>query len=365
MATLTINTNKILDNINFINNFLKNSHKTWSLVTKVLSGNKDLLQKIITSDVINGISSIADSRISGLKAVKEINPNITTMYIKPPAINYAEELVEYADISLNSSYDTLLIINEFAAKRNKIHKVVIMIEMGELREGILHENVLEFYSKVFELTNIEVVGLGTNLGCMYGIEPTFDKLIQLSLYKQLIEAKFDRKIEIISGGTSITLPLISEGKVPKEINHFRLGEAPFLGVTPMTNERFENLHTDAFDVEATIVEIEEKQYKPEGILSDGNVGHTSNIDIDYANRKSYKALVDFGIIDVDVENVESNDEDVSFIGTTSDITVYDLGDNLDGNGACKYTVGDTISFNLSYMGVARLMNSKYIQKNII
>lgn len=365
MATLKIDTKKLIDNIRQINELMSKNGKSWTLVSKVLGGHRELLELIINSDVINGISSIGDSRISGLKAIKEINPAITTMYIKPAAINYAEELVEYADISLNSSFDTLFAINKFAAKKDKIHKVIIMIEMGELREGILHENVLDFYSQIFRMTNIEVIGLGTNLGCMHGIEPTFDKLIQLSLYKQLIEAKFNRKLDVISGGTSITLPLILEGKVPKEINHFRLGEAPFLGVSPFNNERFGNLHNDAFEVDATIVEIEDKRYKPNGVISDANVGHTApqNEDNDI-NQTSYKALVDFGKIDVDVENVESNDDDITFIGTTSDITVYDLGSNTNEDGTEKFKVGDMISFNLSYMGVARLMNSKFIEKVI-
>jgi len=366
MATLKINTNKIIENIKSINDLMSENGKSWTLVTKVLSGEKNILKQIINHTNCNALTSIGDSRLSGLKAIKEINENITTMYIKPPPLNYVDEIVDFADISMNTSYETIHKINEVAYNRNKIHKVIIMIEMGELREGILHENVLEFYSNVFEMPNVEIIGFGTNLGCMYGIEPTFDKLIQLSLYKQLIEAKFNKKLDYISGGTSITLPLIAEGKVPKEINHFRLGEAPFLGVSPLNNSRFRDLNTDTFEVEATIVEIEEKSYKPEGILSEANVGHTTSFNDNYSNdMKSYKALVDFGIIDVDVDNIESNDDDISFIGTTSDITVYDIGDNINQDGTEKYKVGDIISFNPSYMGVARLMNSKFIQKEIL
>ena len=51
----------------------------------------------------------------------------------------------------------------------------------------------------------------------YGIEPTYDKMIQLSLYKQLIESKFDKKLDLISGGSSITLPLVKK-KFPKSIS---------------------------------------------------------------------------------------------------------------------------------------------------
>ncbi|MDT3741329.1 MAG: alanine racemase [Candidatus Kapabacteria bacterium] len=366
MAKLIIDTKRINENIDIINKFMMENKKKWSLISKILCGDKEVLKQIIKSPLIENIHSIGDSRLSSLKAVKEINPDVITMYIKPPALNYLEDVIEYADISMNTSIDTLLALNEIASRKNKIHKAIIMIEMGELREGILHDNVIEFYSNAFHLSNIEMVGLGTNLGCMYGIEPTFDKLIQLSLYKQLIEAKFNHNLDLISGGTSMTLPLIEQGKVPTLINHFRIGEAAFLGVSPLNNDKFRNLNTDTFRVEATIVEIEEKYYLPEGIISDGNVGHTNdNNSIQDFNTTSFKALVDIGILDVNVENIESDDEKISFIGTTSDITVYDLGTNKNEGGEIRYKVGDIISFNPSYMGVARLMNSKFIEKEIL
>ncbi|NJO92832.1 MAG: hypothetical protein HC831_30590, partial [Chloroflexia bacterium] len=100
-------------------------------------------------------------------------------------------------------------------------------EMGELREGVLREELIEFYSEVFELKNIEVVGIGTNLTCLYGILPNHDKLIQLSLYEQLIEAKFNKQIPYVSGGSSVTIPLMFQNLLPKGINHFRVGESLF------------------------------------------------------------------------------------------------------------------------------------------
>lgn len=98
--------------------------------------------------------------------------------------------------------------------------------------------------KIFHLSHIEVIGLGTNLGCMHGIEPTFDKLIQLSLFEQLIETRFKQKLELVSGGSSITLALIRKGKVPKGVNHFRVGEALFIGTSPLDNKRFLNMHRE-------------------------------------------------------------------------------------------------------------------------
>lgn len=104
--------------------------------------------------------------------------------------------MNYSDISLNSSLTTINEINKASKAIGKIHQIIVMIEMGELREGVLRNNVLSFYEKILNLSNVEVIGLGTNLGCMYGIEPTYDKLIQLSLYKLLLEEKFRKKTSV-------------------------------------------------------------------------------------------------------------------------------------------------------------------------
>lgn len=359
MAKLQVKAPEIVGNIEKIDSFLKKHNIQWTLVSKVLSGNMDALRAIIESDIIKSLHSVADSRLSNLKNIKKIAPEITTMYVKPPHVGWAESVVSCADISLNTSRTTIDALNEEAQKQGKIHKIIIMIELGELREGILRENVVEFYSKVFNLSNIEVIGMGTNLGCMYGVEPTYDKLIQLSLYHDLIEAKFEKKLELVSGGSSITLPLICMKKVPPEINHFRIGEAVFFGTTPYDGKKFDGLSTDTFTFCGNIVELEKKETVPDGNIGDGNVGDIAEFDVtEY--KKTYRAVLDFGKIDVDYKGLMPQNDSVNFVGTTSDMTVYELGAKKG-----KYYVGENIKFTPSYMAVARLMTSKFITKEVL
>lgn len=234
-----------------------------------------------------------------------------------------------------------------------------MIEMGELREGVVRENILGFYEQIFRLKNISIIGIGTNLGCMYGVEPTFDKLIQLSLYKQLIETSFGVKLEMVSSGSSITLPLIPMNKIPKGVTHLRIGEAAFLGISPYNAKKFRNLSTNAFNFSAEIVELEQKEVVPDGTIGDGAVGVTAEYDsIKY--DESYRAIVDFGELDVDHHNLIPKDKTIKFVGTTSDMTVYNLGQK-----SSKYKVGHQLHFSPNYMAVARLTNSKYMTKTIL
>lgn len=365
MAELEINIAKIRKNIKLLNEFFKKHDIHWSLITKVFSGDKELLKRLLTPDIVGGIHSVGDSRLSSLKNLKEVNPDLITIYIKPPPIAYVSEVVKYADISLNSSFKTINALNEAAQKQNKTHKVIVMIELGELREGVNREDFTDFYKSVFNLSNIEVVGLGSNLGCMYGIAPTYDKLLQLCLYKELIEAKHGTKLDLVSGGSSITLPLVETQTVPKDVNHFRIGEAAFFGTSPLDNKQFKDLDTDAFNFYTQIIELEEKGIVPDGVISDANIGHTSEFEEKDSGKTTHKAILDFGLLDVDQEGLTCDDEEVKFVGITSDMTVIDIGDNVNENGKQKYHVGDMLCLDPNYISVARLLNSKFIDTKFV
>lgn len=362
MAELKINTPSIIENIKKLSSVFEKHNKKWSLITKVFSGDIEFLERVLTKEVIEGINSVGDSRLTSLKNLKKVNPEMKTIYIKPPAKIYADEIVKYADISLNTSFETIKALNDAAKKQNKIHKIIIMIELGELREGIKRDDIIAFYKKVFNFPNIEVVGLGSNLGCMYGVEPTYDKLLQIALYKELIESKFNRKMEFVSGGSSITLPLLETNNVPKDMNHFRIGEAAFFGTSPLNGEQFLDLSTDTFNFYANIIELDEKKIVPDGIISDANVGHAADYSDEDIGESSYKAILDFGLLDVDIADIETKDKNIKFVGITSDMTVVDIGNNKTKEGKIKYKVGDKICFKPNYMAVARLLNSKFIEK---
>lgn len=357
MATINVDTKKIIENIKKLDSFLSGFGISWSLIAKMASGNEALLRKILNDPFIKNLHSVGDARLSNLKIVKKINPEIKTIYIKPPALVQIKNVVEYSDISLNSSLTTIKEINKASMAAGKIHRVIVMIEMGELREGVLRNNVISFYEKILNLSNVEVIGLGTNLGCMYGIEPTYDKLIQLSLYKLLLEEKFKKKLPLISGGSSITLPLISK-RLPKSLNHLRIGETAFHGVSLDDGKKFRNLSTHAFNFSAEIIELEKKESIPDGNIGEAGIGHTAEFD-ENENQTSFRAIVDFGSIDVNTEDLTPRDGNIKFIGTTSDMTVYNLGENKQG-----YKIGDKIHFLPNYMATARLLNSKYITKEI-
>ena len=355
MAFVTLDIKKLKSNFDYLNTLFKKNGIEWSVVSKLLSGNKIFLTELLKFD----IKQVCDSRISNLKEIKSINPKIETIYIKPPAKRSISSVVKYADISMNTEFETIKLISKEAKKQNKIHKIIIMIELGELREGVLGEYLIDFYESVFKLENIQVVGIGTNLSCLYGVLPNHDKLIQLSLYEQLIEAKFNKQILYVSGGSSVTIPLIFQNLLPKGINHFRVGETLFLGTDVYNNTKFKKMHSDVFSLYSEIIELIEKPVVPMGEMGTNVEGNSYEFDQTNIGETSYRAIIDLGLLDVEVNHLEFVDKSLKLAGASSDMIVIDLNKNKN-----KYKVGDLVEFKLDYMGILRIMNSKYIEKRI-
>ena len=306
-----------------------------------------------------GIEEICDARISNLRLVKEINPAIRTVYIKPPAKRSIKNIIKYADVSFNTQIETIRWLSEEAQRQAKKHHVVIMVEMGDLREGVLGDDLVDFYEKVFELPNIEVVSFGTNLNCLHGVMPSHDKLIQLSLYKQLVETKFHRKIPYVTGGTSVVIPLIFNKQIPKGINHFRVGETLYFGNNLFSLKPIKGMKSDVFKLYAEVIEIFEKPMVPSGDLEANPSGEVFEINEEDYGKTSYRAIIDLGLLDISPDFLIPEAKDFEIIGASSDMIVLDLGDKP------KYKVGDLVPFRLKYMGALALMNSNYIEKKVV
>lgn len=353
MAFLKLYREKIKHNYNFLDKLFKKNDIEWGVVSKLLCGNKIFIQELYNL----GIREMHDTRISNLKAIKQVGEDIQTVYIKPVPKRSIANTIKYADVSFNTDFSTIKLLSKEAKAQDKLHKIIIMVEMGDLREGVMGEHLMDFYAKVFELPNIKIIGLGTNFNCLNGIMPSVDKLVQLCLYKQLIEAKFKRKIAWVSGGSSVAVPLLIKKQIPKEVNHFRIGEALFFGKDLFTDGVIEGMHDDVFRLYTEVIELYEKPIVPTGQQMKNPSGIIPEFDEADFGKKTYRAILDIGLLDCNPRYLVPEDESIKLIEASSDMLVMDLGKNKN-----EYKVGDLVSFQLNYMGALGIMNSNYITK---
>lgn len=357
MAHVTLSKSSLKHNYHFLQDLFGKNDMEWAPVLKMLCGNKTYLKYTLSL----GEEQVCDARLGNLKIIKKLKPEAETIYIKPPAKKSIHDIVKYADVSFNTEFITIKWLSEEAQRQEKIHRVIIMIELGDLREGIMGDSLMKFYKSVFELPHIEVAGIGANLNCLSGVMPSKDKLIQLSLYEQLIEAKFGKKIVGVSGGSSVMVPLLLKEQIPKGINHFRIGETLFFGSDLFEGNTIEGMKDDVFVLHAEIIEITEKPIMPYGEMDKNPSGETFEIDEDKFGNTQKRAILDIGLLDVaKIDFLIPQEKDLKFIGASSDMLVLDLSQTKK-----DYRIGDLVPFKMTYMGALRVMNSKYIAKKLI
>jgi predicted amino acid racemase len=256
--------------------------------------------------------------------------------------------------------DALEALDAAARRRDKKHRVVVMVEIGELREGVLPSSLISFFRRAGQFPNLDVIGLGANVGCLSGTIPTIEQLSPLPLYRKLLEHEFGFPLPLVSAGSSVVLAALLRGNVPDGINHYRIGEAVFLGTDLIHGgllPDFEN----AMAIDAEIIEIKEKNLVPLGEISGDlapfeSVGRSDG----FPGERGHRALVSIGQLDTEVSGLDPVDPEHSIVGASSDISVVNLGTNPG-----RLCVGDTIRFRPSYSAVARAMSSRYLRRELI
>ncbi len=357
MNRVDFNVEALEHNLHTIDQWMRGHGASWIVVSKVLCGNPDVLRALRTL----GVRSFGDSRLLNLEAIRQSAPGSDTWYLRPPTLSATKTLVEIAGTSLNSELRTIQALDVEARNLGVMHDVVIMVELGDLREGVQPGALTKFYESVLALRNIRVVGLGANLGCLAGAVPSVDQLNQLDMYRELLELKFKRRIPKVSAGSSVGLPLLRKGLLPKAINHFRIGESLFLGTDLLTGGVLEGLRDDVIHLEGEISEIKEKSLVSScaapSVTPFASVGGDQGVA---PGKRGYRALVTMGQLDTDVGGLVPLDPSHRIAGASSDITVVNLGDDPRG-----LEVGHSIRFRVSYAALLRLMNNKYVPKQLV
>ena len=348
---ILIDTEKVKSNVEKIVNLAGKKGISVAGVTKGFSAYEPLVETYIQG----GVKYLADSRIENLKVLKKYS--LPKMLIRIPMMSEADEVVEYADISLNSEVDTIRALNDAAIRANITHNIILMVDMGDLREGYFNEE--DIYSAVEEiktLANINILGIGTNFTCYGGVIPN-EKLHnrQVEIYEK-IKARYGLEMGLLSGGNSSSVHLLYDYDL-KGITNLRLGEAIIFGTCPSRGDRFPGTYNDAFTLEAEIVEIKHKPSVPTEEIGRDAFGKTP-VFVDKGIRKRIICAV--GKQDMDIDTLYPLDEKITIIGGSSDHLI------LDGS-VCEreYRIGDIIKFNIHYVSMLRIMNSKYIEKVLI
>lgn len=305
-----------------------------------------------------GAKIIASSRLEQIEDARDYGIDLPYLLLRVPMMTELPEVVRLTDISLNSEIKVLKALNEEAGKQGKKHKVILMADLGDLREGFWDKDEMVSVAVTVEndLANLELAGVGTNLGCYGSIEATSDKLDELVAIAESIEAKIGRTLEYISGGATTSLPRIINNDMPKRINLLRVGEGILLArdLDVFYGYDMSFMHQDVYTLKAEVIEVKDKPSHPVGKISIDAFGHTPEY-VDRGIRK--RALLGIGKVDYgSIDEIFPKDNGIEVIGASSDHTILDIEDaerNLE--------PGDIVSFGINYASIVYLTNCRNVQ----
>lgn len=316
-------------------------------VTKAVCGNPEIASVLVKS----GINILGDSRISNIKRMHDAGIKTKFLLLRTPLLSQVDAVVKFVDISLNSELSIIRELSAYAIRYNTVHKIILMVEMGDLREGLMPADIKETVQQILNLKGIKLSGIGTNLCCFGGVQPDEEKMHYLSALVDEIERQFELKLNIVSGGNSANYNWFWSTKDVGRINNLRLGESIFLGCEAIYRKPIHGLFTDAFTLIAEVIEAKIKPSAPYGSIGQNAFGKTQ-IFPDLGQMK--RAILAIGLQDVPVTGLTPR-LDIKILGASSDHTIVNAK-------RVNLTVGSQLEFDVNYPALLSAMTSPYIIK---
>ena len=318
-------------------------------ITKATLGSPRIAKTLLRA----GISTLGDSRIENIQSMREANVTAVMTLIRSPMSSQVEQVVKFADISCNTEMSIVRKLSIEAVRTNRTHKVLLMVELGDLREGIMPDDLIAAAREARCMPNIILEGIGTNLACRNGVSPNASNMSALTQLANNIEASSGRAISTISGGNSANLTWALNDADTGRINNLRLGEAILLGRETLHRQAIDGLYTDAITLIAEVIESKLKPSKVSGDIAQSAFGNNRPTEDRGIITQTILAL---GIQDIDPDGLQA-DIGITVCGASSDHLILEATGHY-------LPVGAEVHFQLNYSALLRAMTSPFIRKNM-
>ncbi|MCP4386107.1 MAG: alanine/ornithine racemase family PLP-dependent enzyme [Hyphomicrobiales bacterium] len=319
-------------------------------VTKATLGSPEIAGALLRA----GVSGLGDSRIENLEAMRRAGIRAQMTLIRSPMASQAARVVATADVSFNTELDVIAKLASAAQEAGTAHSIVLMIELGDLREGVMPGDLEAIVRAILRFPNIVLRGIGTNLACRSGVSPDARNMGELSALAGSIEATFGLELDVVSGGNSANLQWALGSADTGRINDLRLGESILLGCEPLHRRPIDGLFTDAVALVGEVIESKIKPSRPWGEIAQTAFGEPSRATDHSRIAQSILAL---GRQDVDPAGLCAP-PGIEIRDASSDHMVIDTGD-------CHTPVGAEIAFQLTYGALVRAMTSPFVTKALV
>ncbi len=348
MRQLVVHLDKLRQNIRYLVDFCRERNIEMTGILKGPGFNTGILDTFIES----GVRSLGFSRLP-LEGCPVDPSGKELAFICLPSMDDIHRIPELFDTSYHSQPAVVKRLNDHLVDQGRSHKITLMVDTGDHREGVMPGDALSFVRKVYGIRNrkFELTGIAANLGCCSGIKPAMDNLRILQDLAEEIEALLGTRLETVSIGGSLMLEWMKDRPLPSRINRLRLGEAVFLGTVPTYDYKHESLHDDVLIFESDVLEAAEKKVHPPSDAGKNALG----IRQDFSHTGVRKrAILNFGVSDTHPDGLTPLDENSRIVSVNSNYTVVDFTQSQR-----EYRAGDTMAFKLNYQAMLQCFFSPF------
>lgn len=321
-------------------------------VTKALLGEPRLARTLVAA----GAVALGDSRIENIERMRHAHVNAPMLLIRSPMPSQIDRIVRSNTTSVNTEADILAALATSARVCGRIHDVMIMVELGDLRDGVMPTELHDTVRHILRLPTLRLKGISANLACRNGIEPSDDNMGELSHLVDTVESTFGISVDTVSGGNSASLGWLTNTEMLGRVNNLRLGESILLGRDPLRRQPIAGLHTDAITLVGEVIESKRKPTRPWGRASQNAFAETRDDQHEMPDRGDiWQTIVAAGRQDTDPVDLHGP-TGVTVLGASSDHLILETRAGM--------TPGDEVRFQPGYSALLRSMTSPFVNKEV-
>jgi predicted amino acid racemase len=317
-------------------------------VTKACCGHPEVARAMLAG----GVRLLADSRLGNVRRLRQAGLDGPVMLLRLPALSEVEDVVALTQISLNSQVETVRALSHAARAQGVSHQVVLMVDVGDRREGVMPDRAHATARDMLALPGIELVGIGTNLRCIGGVLPTQENTQLLVDVAEEIERSLGLRFDVVSGGQTTSLMLLQSGEMPPRVNQLRIGEGMLLGYDSASNWSLPGMHRDAFTVIGEVIEVITKPSLPAGTIALDAFGRAPHWE-DRGLRR--RAILSMGNQDLRTDGLRCRRSGATVVGASSDHLIVDVTD-----ASPPVRLGEELEFTPDYAALASVMASRQV-----
>ncbi len=347
---LTIDTEKIKNNLLKVIKLCESRGVSLVVVTKVFCSFPPLVDALSGM----GVVSIADSNYMNFKRLKT---RIKKILIKTLSSDIDSGL-EFCDVIHISDFNFLKKIALLPGDYER--KVLLNVEIGDNKEGILPDEVIAFIKEADVYNNISIIGIAGNTGCLSGNLPDQTVFSLLNALSLKIRSETGVKNPVISVGGTVFLDALIDGSMGEAVNQIRVGEGIFFGYDSSKNKNIPGFDRTAFIISIEVLEVLEKEIAFIPVSGYNAFGKKASAVSDKTSGRRKRAVLGAGILAVSPEGLVPVLDGIKVEGITYDFMVLDIT-------GCEEAIraGDTVLFYADYSSVARASINPYVDIRLL